>query len=232
MAHEDEQDRTCAAVPVVPPPGDRHAFLLVLSGPSFGELFALPPGRDLTVGRREDADVPLRDDGISRRHALVRVEGDTATVRDLGSVNGTWVNGKRLPEARIEHGARLHLGTNTTLQYLWVDELEVRHGVEGRHVGVSEQRRSASVDEAQALTIPDPDGSRSSVQHAAQPPLGHGARFPWGRIPRVRRQRGHAKQHTTKAVPPRRRSFVRDRAIQSPGTRGVKALRPRTSRQR
>lgn len=127
MAHEDEHDRTCAAVPVVPPPGDRHAFLLVLSGPSFGELFSLPPGRDLTVGRRDDADVPLRDDGVSRRHALVRVEGDTATVRDLGSVNGTWVNGKRLPEARIEHGARLHLGTNTTLQYLWVDELEARY---------------------------------------------------------------------------------------------------------
>src|ERR687892_267511 len=54
-----------------------------------------PLGRELTLGR-EDTDVVLDDPGVSRRHAALRLEGDGVVVEDLGSSNGTFVNGRRI----------------------------------------------------------------------------------------------------------------------------------------
>jgi two-component system cell cycle response regulator len=124
MQREDESERTSTAVPRLLRHDRKHAFLLVLAGPQFGELFPLEPGRDLVIGRREDADVQIRDDGISRRHALIRVEGEGAVLRDLGSANGTYVDGSRTEEARLGDGARVALGGATTLKFAWTDELE------------------------------------------------------------------------------------------------------------
>src|SRR5512144_1012387 len=106
--------------------GARHAFLLVLAGPQLGDIFPLEPGRELVIGRRDDADVPIRDDGVSRRHASIRVEGEGAMLRDLGSANGTWVDGARTGEARLADGNRVALGGGTVLKFAWADELEAR----------------------------------------------------------------------------------------------------------
>lgn len=108
------------------PAGGRHAFLLVLAGPQLGDIFPLEPGRDLVIGRRDDADVTIRDDGVSRRHASIRVEGEGAVLRDLGSANGTWVDGARTGEARLADGNRVALGGGTVLKFAWADELEAR----------------------------------------------------------------------------------------------------------
>jgi diguanylate cyclase (GGDEF)-like protein len=123
---KDESERTSTAFPHLIEHDRKHAFLLVLAGPQFGELFSLEPGRDLVIGRREDADLQIRDDGISRRHAIIRVEGDGAVLRDLGSANGTFVNGARTDEARLVDGARVTIGGATTLKFTWTDELEAR----------------------------------------------------------------------------------------------------------
>jgi diguanylate cyclase (GGDEF)-like protein len=120
------RDRTWTAFPRLAPGSRKHAFLLVLSGPQFGELFALDAGRELVIGRRDDCDVRLRDDGVSRRHATIAVAGEGAVVKDLRSANGTWVEGKRAKEARLSNGARLHLGGHTALKFVWADELEAR----------------------------------------------------------------------------------------------------------
>ncbi|BDG03029.1 GGDEF domain-containing protein [Anaeromyxobacter oryzae] len=122
----DEIERTWTAVPRLTPPDRRHAFFLVLAGPQFGEIFPLEPGRELLVGRREDADIPIRDDGISRRHAAIRVEGEGAVIRDLGSVNGTWVDGVRVEAAPLVDGSRVAIGGATTLKFAYTDELEAR----------------------------------------------------------------------------------------------------------
>jgi pSer/pThr/pTyr-binding forkhead associated (FHA) protein len=103
---------------------EKHAFLLVLSGPQLGELFPLAAGREIVVGRREDCDVQIRDEGVSRRHAVIEVRGEGAIVRDLGSANGTWVDGRREREGRLADGTRLHVGGQTTLKFIWADELE------------------------------------------------------------------------------------------------------------
>jgi diguanylate cyclase (GGDEF)-like protein len=108
------------------PPTQRHAFLIVLAGPQFGDVFSLDAGKELVIGRREDADVQVRDDGISRRHASIRVVGEGAEIKDLGSANGTFVDGERVTEARLVDGSRLTIGLVTTLKFVWTDELEAR----------------------------------------------------------------------------------------------------------
>jgi pSer/pThr/pTyr-binding forkhead associated (FHA) protein len=64
-------------------------------GPLAGELRELD--RELTVGR-EDCDVQVDDHQISRRHLLLKPVGDVLHVEDLGSSNGTFVNGHRISE--------------------------------------------------------------------------------------------------------------------------------------
>jgi diguanylate cyclase (GGDEF)-like protein len=126
---DDEHDRTWTAVPRLLSSSEKHAYLLVLAGPQFGAIFPLAADRELLLGRREDADIQINDDGVSRRHASIRVVGPGALVKDLGSANGTYVDGKRVPEARVEDGARIQVGGQTALKFIWADELEARHQV-------------------------------------------------------------------------------------------------------
>jgi len=122
----DDPDRTSPAVPEPPKAGARHAFLLVLAGPHFGDVFPLSERKELVLGRSDDADVQLRDDAVSRRHAALRVEAGVAELRDLGSQNGTWVNGTRTDSARLSDGDRVQVGSATVLQLVIADELEAR----------------------------------------------------------------------------------------------------------
>jgi predicted component of type VI protein secretion system len=65
---------------------------------------------ELVVGRVE-ADVSLDDEEVSRRHALVRPAASGIEILDLGSRNGTWVNGARIAAAtRLAHGDEVRLG--------------------------------------------------------------------------------------------------------------------------
>jgi diguanylate cyclase (GGDEF)-like protein len=125
---DDEHERTWTAIPrVLASSSEKHAYLLVLAGPQFGAIFPLAAGRELVLGRREDADIQIQDDGVSRRHASVRVDGEGAVVTDLGSQNGTYVDGKRVPDARVADGARIQVGGQTTLKFIWADELDARY---------------------------------------------------------------------------------------------------------
>lgn len=58
---------------------------------------------DYTIGRSRDCDIPISDDLVSRKHASLNVRSGRATVEDLGSRNGTYLNGNRL-ENRAEVG--------------------------------------------------------------------------------------------------------------------------------
>jgi pSer/pThr/pTyr-binding forkhead associated (FHA) protein len=64
----------------------------------------------LVLGRRA-ADLPIDDPEVSRRHAALRPAGDGLEIEDLGSLNGTWVNGTRIQGAvRLRPGDRVQLG--------------------------------------------------------------------------------------------------------------------------
>ncbi|MGI8792440.1 MAG: FHA domain-containing protein, partial [Acidimicrobiales bacterium] len=73
--------------------------LVVAAGPQAGARLTVPPGTS-TVGRDRDAAIRIRDDEVSRRHFEVIVgNDDDLAVRDLGSSNGTYVNGKLIGDA-------------------------------------------------------------------------------------------------------------------------------------
>jgi pSer/pThr/pTyr-binding forkhead associated (FHA) protein len=72
---------------------------------------AIDPQRDVVIGRSPHCDLPLESPGASRCHAAVRTVGDRRLVRDLGSTNGTFVNGERLVgERELEEGDRIEVG--------------------------------------------------------------------------------------------------------------------------
>ena len=83
--------------------------LEVVEGAGAGRMVALGPGA--TIGRGRDADLVLADELVSRRHAQVVPSGPGAVVEDLGSRNGTFVNGQLIHgPTRLEPGDQLQLG--------------------------------------------------------------------------------------------------------------------------
>ena len=63
-----------------------------------------------TIGRSRECDVQLADTNVSRRHAEVTRDGDEWWITDLGSTNGTEVNGRRVDSARLEDGDVIRIG--------------------------------------------------------------------------------------------------------------------------
>lgn len=90
------------------PPG-LHAVLEVLAGPDAGRVFRLDRG-SISIGRRH-GEVPLADVEVSRHHALIEIFGRRMIyVRDLGSTNGTFHNGRRVQVAPLEDGDTVGCG--------------------------------------------------------------------------------------------------------------------------
>ena len=86
-------------------PGIRH--VLVVDGP--GTRHELTTGRNV-IGRGTEADIRLPDTGVSRKHVDVVLDGGTATVEDLGSTNGTLVNGRRVSRLALADGDVIRIG--------------------------------------------------------------------------------------------------------------------------
>ena len=109
-----------------PPPAPPRAAPPA-SSPQLGRRPWLELGHDsypllsaLTVlGRDPSADITLDDSGVSRRHCEIRVTHDgphqLVSVRDLGSTNGTFLNGERVTTSRLEEGDRLTVGRTSLL---------------------------------------------------------------------------------------------------------------------
>ncbi len=74
-----------------------------------GEAFPLERSR-LTVGRRPDSDVFLDDVTVSRDHAVVVKRGEHYYLDDCGSLNGTYVNRRRIDSQRLNDGDELQIG--------------------------------------------------------------------------------------------------------------------------
>ena len=85
------------------------ALMVVRRGPNAGARFLLDA--DLTsVGRHPNADIFLDDVTVSRRHAEFLRSGTSFTVKDLGSLNGTYFDGERIETAALTDGAEVQVG--------------------------------------------------------------------------------------------------------------------------
>ena len=89
----------------------RHgtALLVVLRGPNTGARFLLDSD-EVSSGRHPESDIFLDDVTVSRTHATFRRHDDEFLVRDVGSLNGTYVNRERIEEATLKTGDEVQIG--------------------------------------------------------------------------------------------------------------------------
>ena len=92
-------------------------ILSVVAGPGHGQWTAVDR-EELVLGRGDVADFRIDDPGLSRAHAKVlRVDPRVVNLLDLGSKNGTFVNGERIDAVVIKSGDQIQLGPDTVLHF-------------------------------------------------------------------------------------------------------------------
>ncbi|HKP62911.1 MAG TPA: GGDEF domain-containing protein [Polyangiales bacterium] len=120
--YRDEEEKLSSSVERGP---RTEAAITVLRGDIPGALFPLR-GEEIIIGRDPDLAITLPEHSLSRRHARVRRLGSAYMVEDLGSTNGTFVDGERISGPRaLEDGSRVHLGTRTVLHFRLYDKVEL-----------------------------------------------------------------------------------------------------------
>src|ERR1700753_1039532 len=82
---------------------------LVIKGPDRGEQVHLST-KPVTFGSAPACDLVLSDQTVARRHAMALLEGNEVLVRDLGSTNGSFIQGSRFKEITVGFGAEIKLG--------------------------------------------------------------------------------------------------------------------------
>jgi len=100
-----------------------RASIVVLAGTNVGEMYRVE-GVEVVIGRATNATVRLNDDGISRRHARIYLHEGHHYVEDLGSANGTMINGVKVARQRLEDGDKIRLGPTTILKFGYHDDIE------------------------------------------------------------------------------------------------------------
>jgi pSer/pThr/pTyr-binding forkhead associated (FHA) protein len=92
------------------------ALLIVQRGPNAGSRFLLDTDV-ITAGRHPDSDIFLDDVTVSRRHAEFRRDALGVKVRDVGSLNGTYVNRDRIDEVALSNGDEVQIGKYRLVYY-------------------------------------------------------------------------------------------------------------------
>jgi hypothetical protein len=98
--------------PVVPRPEGRSFVLRFISGKYQGGEFPVAAEKQILIGRSSDLDMVLVEDMVSRKHARIGMQGEQIWIEDLGSTNGTFVNGEKIKKARLKEGDRVLIGTS------------------------------------------------------------------------------------------------------------------------
>ena len=97
------------------------AILKIRRGPGTGLRYDLPEGATLRLGRAPENDIALDAAAISRIHCVFRNEGGVCTVKDMGGVNGTRVNGELVRDAvELNPGDQIVIGKKTLIRFLRV----------------------------------------------------------------------------------------------------------------
>jgi pSer/pThr/pTyr-binding forkhead associated (FHA) protein len=86
--------------------------LRFISGKYQGGEFPLEENREIVVGRSSDLDMVLVEELVSRKHARMMLREGRLELEDLGSTNGTFVNGEKISKTTVNHGDRILIGSN------------------------------------------------------------------------------------------------------------------------
>src|SRR5262249_17744942 len=147
-------------------PPSRRSFVmaprLIEPGASPGQTREVLIGKEeFLIGRGADCDLRLRAAAVSRHHCLIRVRGNEVTLTDLGSSNGTYLNGTRVrSQAPLKEGDELRLG-----DFRFLVELDERSGIEwGAETGADSSARTCR--------LPNPLRARAEEEKERGHPLG------------------------------------------------------------
>jgi len=142
----------------------RALALKFISGKYQGGEFPLKREKQIVIGRSSELDVVLAEDMVSRKHAKISTQGGKIVIEDLGSTNGTFVNGEKIKQARLKEGDRILIGTSilrlvpqmNNAQEL--DEGEARQKLEqaaAAHAAQSSGKASLMAGSIQEIPLPD-----------------------------------------------------------------------------
>ena len=112
--------------------GSKSYALKFISGKYQGGEFPLRVDKEVLIGRSSELDMVLVEDMVSRKHAKIAMQAGKVTISDLGSTNGTFVNGEKVKQARLKEGDRILIGTSILKLVVQdaatkpIDEREVR----------------------------------------------------------------------------------------------------------
>lgn len=117
---------------------DRPQYALrFISGKYQGGEFPLRMNREIIIGRSSDLDMVLVEDMVSRKHAKISTTNGEIVIEDLGSTNGTFVNGEKVTRAPLSEGDRILVGTSI-IKMIAVDPADV-HQTEAEAKRILEQ---------------------------------------------------------------------------------------------
>jgi diguanylate cyclase (GGDEF)-like protein len=103
-------------------PAACRATFVVVAGPSPGQVYSL--GSEHVIGREITTSIVIDDGAVSRQHARIVDVNGCYLIEDLGSRNGTFVNGTRVSRAPIDNGDRVQLGPRVVLRFGLLEEAE------------------------------------------------------------------------------------------------------------
>jgi hypothetical protein len=135
--------------------------LRFISGKYQGGEFALQDNSEIVVGRSSELDMVLVEDMVSRKHAKITTTESQVIIQDLGSTNGTFVNGERIKKASLKEGDRILVGTSI-LKVIPAEASEATvplngDGLRSMMEQVARQRRSSSPMSGRIDEVPLPD---------------------------------------------------------------------------
>jgi diguanylate cyclase (GGDEF)-like protein len=100
-------------------------YLIVLAGGPAGMMYKLRSDAAMVIGRGLEADIRLEDEGVSRQHVKVTGSCDgNPILEDLGSSNGTFINGARIQRQELRDGDKIQIGSISILKFSYQDDLE------------------------------------------------------------------------------------------------------------
>ncbi|HYP97034.1 MAG TPA: DUF4388 domain-containing protein [Polyangiaceae bacterium] len=95
-----------------PSPSDLRYGLRFISGKYQGGEYPLSEGQEIVIGRSSELDMVLVEEMVSRKHARIALSQGVISIEDLGSTNGTFVNGEKVERGTLKEGDRVLVGTN------------------------------------------------------------------------------------------------------------------------
>jgi hypothetical protein len=138
--------------------------LRFISGKYQGGEYPLAEGQEIVIGRSSELDMVLVEEMVSRKHARIALSDGTISIEDLGSTNGTFVNGEKVQQGTLREGDRVLIGTNILKVVAAPQDAEARANLKAMAVGrvSSKQQHGTRAEEAPRMSgnleeIPLPD---------------------------------------------------------------------------